>query len=129
MNQRFTIILFSLTVGLLQLTGCGSRETTTPTLADEMRGAAAEVQVEADRRAQLAEDWEHGQSLITSGQRKMNRGEQRIESAERDLERARREIEEGQAELREGRRLVAESERLFEELSRQETLLPQPPAR
>lgn len=112
------LILAGLTSGLL-LTGCGSRETTTPTLADEMRGAAAEVQVEADRREQLADDWERGQNLIGSGQSKIERGESRISSAQRDLERGRREVEEGQAEISEGRRLVAASERRYEELRRQ----------
>jgi septal ring factor EnvC (AmiA/AmiB activator) len=125
MAQCSANVLFSLTLGLLLLTGCASRETT-PTLADEMRGAAAAVQLEADRRAQLADDWERGQNLITSGQRKLDRGEQRVESAERDLERGRREVEEGQDELSEGRRVVAESERRFEELRRQEMHAPQP---
>lgn len=124
MSHRSAIIFFVLTSGLLLLTGCASRETT-PTLADEMRGAAAEVQAEADRRAQLAEDWERGQRLITSGQRKLDRGERRIESAERDLERGRNEVEEGHTELRDGRRLVAESERQFEEMRRREALAPQ----
>ncbi len=108
---------------LLTLSGCGSRETT-PTLADEMRGEAAAIQAEADRRAAMASDWERGQALITSGQRKIERGERRISTAERDLERGRREVQEGEEEISEGRRLVAESERRFE-LLRQEELLRQ----
>lgn len=109
MNQRSVVILFALSTGLLQMSGCASQD---PTIADEMRGAAAEVQSEADRRSQLADDWERGQSLLTSGQRKIERGEQRIE-------RGQSEIEEGQAELREGRRLISESERQFEALRQQ----------
>ncbi|MFU8832089.1 MAG: hypothetical protein ACNA7J_08030 [Wenzhouxiangella sp.] len=128
MIRRTGTILLALAAILIQLTGCASRETA-PTLADEMRGSAAEVQVEADRRAQLAEDWERGQSLITSGQRKLDRGERRIEAAERDLERGRNEVEEGQAELSEGRRLVAESERQFEQLRLQEARSAQPSTR
>lgn len=118
MSQRSAIV-FAILIGLLHLTGCASRETT-PTIADEMRGAAATVQSEADDRSQLADDWERGQSLIDSGQRKIERGEQRIESAESDIDRGRDEVEEGEAEIREGRRLVTESERRFEEMRRQE---------
>ncbi|MGY6554928.1 MAG: hypothetical protein ACXIUM_10445 [Wenzhouxiangella sp.] len=115
MAQRSIPLFLVLSLGALQLTGCGSRETT-PTLADEMRGAATEFQAQADRKDQLAADWERGQSLIVSGERKIERGERRIQSAENDLERGRREVSEGEAELREGRRLVEESERVFEEL-------------
>ena len=115
MFHRTACMFLILVVTSLHLAGCASRETT-PTLADEMRGAAAEVQSEADRRAQLADDWERGQSLINSGQRKIDRGERRVEAAESELERGRREIEEGEEERREGRRLVAESEQQFEEI-------------
>lgn len=115
MAQRSAHLFFALAFGALYLTGCGGRETT-PTLADEMRGSAADIQVEADRHGQLAEDWERGQSLIASGERKIERGERRIQSAESDLERGRREVSEGEAELREGRRLVEESEQMFEAL-------------
>lgn len=122
MLQRTALLFFVLSFGLLQLTGCAGRETT-PTLADEMRGAATEFQAQADRKEQLAADWERGQNLITSGERKIERGERRIQSAESELERGRREVSEGEAELREGRQLVAESERRFEELR-----VPPPPA-
>lgn len=115
MAQRSALLFFALSLGVLQLTGCAGRETT-PTLADQMRGAAGEFQAEADRRDQLAADWERGQRLIVSGERKIERGERRVQSAESDLERGRREVSDGQAELREGRRLIAESERAFEEL-------------
>ncbi len=121
MSKRSTLILAALSSGLL-LAGCGSRETT-PTLADEMRGAASGFQAQAERKEQLAGEWERGQSLIASGQRKKERGERRIQSAESELERGRREVSEGEAELREGRRLVAQSERAFEELR-----VPPPPA-
>lgn len=114
MTQRSAIVFLALGTGLLLMTGCASQD---PTIADEMRGAAAEVQSEADRRSQLADDWERGQSLLTSGQRKIERGEQRIE-------RGRSEIEEGQAELREGRQLITESERQFEGLRQQERRSP-----
>ncbi len=119
MTFRYLIVLLMLTIPLLQLTGCASREKA-PTIADEMRGVAADIRSEADRRAQLADDWERGQSLITSGERTIDRGERRIEAAERELERGRREIQDGEAELSEGRRLVAESERRFEQLRQQE---------
>lgn len=119
MNIRSTLLTTTISISLLGLTACASRETT-PTLADEMRGSAAEVQAEADRRAALAEDWERGQSLIASGERNIERGERRISSAERDLERGQREVREGRAELEEGRRLVERSERQFEELRRRE---------
>ena len=115
MPQRSVLMFFAMSLGVLQLTGCASQETT-PTLADEMRGAASGFQAQAERKEQLAAEWERGQSLMTSGQRKMERGERRIQSAESELERGRREVSEGEAELREGRRLVAESERAFEEL-------------
>jgi outer membrane murein-binding lipoprotein Lpp len=115
MAHRSALLFFALSLGLLQLTGCAGRQTT-PTLADEMRDAAADIQVEADRHGQLAEDWERGQSLIASGERKIERGERRIQSAESDLQRGRREVSEGEAELSEGRRLVAASERRYEEL-------------
>lgn len=128
MTQRRATARITLTAGLLLLAGCAIRDTT-PTLADEMRGSAAEVQQEADRRARLAEDWERGQSLIASGQKKLERGENRIESAERDLERGRREVREGRDELSEGRRLVAESERRFEQLRNEQLRSPTTPSR
>ena len=115
MLHRSILILFACCFALLQLTGCASRETT-PTVADEMRGAASGFQAQAERKEQLAAEWERGQSLIASGQKKMERGERRIQSAESELERGRREVSEGEAELREGRRLVAESERAYEQL-------------
>lgn len=115
MSYRSALTILSLSLSTLYLSGCAGRETT-PTLADEMRGAASEIQAQADRKDQLAADWERGQALITSGQRKIERGERRIQSAERDLERGRSELSEGQQELREGRRLVAESERQYDEI-------------
>jgi len=111
------LIILSLSFSAL-VSGCASTQTT-PTLADEMRGAASEFQAQANRKDQLAADWERGQALVTSGQRKIERGERRIQSAERDLERGRTEVVEGEAELREGRRLIAESERRFDELREQ----------
>ncbi|MGY6587038.1 MAG: hypothetical protein ACXIUB_01995 [Wenzhouxiangella sp.] len=104
----------------LALSACASKQ---PTMADEMREAAAGVQAEADRQAALAEDWERGQALIASGERKISRGERRVSDAERALSRGRDEIAEGRRELDEGRRLVERSERAFREIQQ----APEPP--
>ena len=117
MVKRSVLVCFALASSLLMLTSCANRG---PTLADEMRGAAAPVQAEADRRAAMADNWERGQTLMVSGQRKVERAERNIRSAERNLESARRELEEGQNEVAEGRRLVVESESSFEQLRQQE---------
>lgn len=122
MIKRFTRFAAPLAVGIFVLSGCASRETT-PTLADEMRSTAAGIQAEADQFAELADQWDRGQALIASGERKIERGERRIRSAERDLERGQRDVTEGEEEVSEGRRLVSESERKLEQLRSQQ----QPP--
>ena len=101
------------------LSGCASRETT-PSLADKMRSNAAGIQAEADQFAELADQWDRGQALIASGERKIERGERRIRSAERGLERGQREVTEGEDEVSEGRRLVSENERKLEQLRSQQ---------
>ncbi|MCC5865555.1 MAG: hypothetical protein JJU31_10580 [Wenzhouxiangella sp.] len=121
MINRFNGLVAPLAAGILILGGCASRETT-PTLADEMRSTAAGIQAEADQFAELADQWDQGQKLIASGERKVDRGQRRITSAQRDLERGQREVAEGEEEISEGRRLVSESERKLEQLRRQQQL-------
>ncbi|MGY6631000.1 MAG: hypothetical protein ACXIUL_08335 [Wenzhouxiangella sp.] len=110
----------SLILVILALSACASKQ---PTMADEMRDAAAGVQAEADRKTAMAEDWERGQALIASGERRITRGERRVSDAERALRRGQEEIAEGQRELDEGQRLVERSERAFERIRQN----PEPP--
>lgn len=121
---------FAVSAAVLLLSGCASRETT-PTLAQEIRGEAATIQAEAQRRAQIADNLERGERLITTGERNVERKqrevarlERRLRDTERDLERARRELQAGQESVAEGRRLVAESERNYQQLLEQATAVP-----
>lgn len=101
-------------LGAAIITGCAS-EPAAPTVADRMRGHAAEVQQEADLKGSLAKQWERGSKLVATGSRRVEEGEQRLQAAKREQEKAREQIERGRSEMREGRELVEDAEQRFQQ--------------
>ena len=108
---KSTSCLLIAVVSLVSVTGCSSK----PTTADLMRGHATDAQAQVDLKKQLANDWERGTKLVSSGEKKVSDGERRIRNAERDLQRARKLVETGNQEILDGKKLVSESEALFKQ--------------
>ncbi len=102
----------SLVLGAVLLTGCASKPAE-PTVADRMRGHAADVQQSADLKDSLAQQWERGGALLATGNRNVEEGERRLRAAERDVERAREQIKRGRGEVSEGQKLVRDAEQRF----------------
>jgi len=110
--SKSKIVLYSvISVYLLVLAGCAGKTTT----GDLMRGYAAEVQAQADFKDQLAQDWEKGTKLLSSGERRVKDGEKLVKSAERDLKKGQDDIEHGKREIAEGQKMIQESEKKFRE--------------
>ena len=99
-------------VSILTLSGCAKKQ---PTAADLMRNHAKNVQEKAELKAQLAKDWEKGQALVISGEKRVQEGEKLIKKAERDLKRGQEQLERGNRETAEGKTLMQQSESQFQQ--------------
>jgi septal ring factor EnvC (AmiA/AmiB activator) len=97
---------------LVLLAGCTSKPLTT---ADIMRGHAVDAQDRVDFKNQIASDWEKGQTLVSSGEKRVQDGEKQVKSAESDLKKGQDEIARGRREIAEGQTLIQDSERQFRE--------------
>lgn len=107
---RLNILMVSIALAA----GCASTQPA-PTLADAMRGHSDEAQQEAELKRELAKNWERGNKLEATGERRVARAREQIEDAEQKIEDARAAIERGEREVAEGRALKAENERRFRE--------------
>lgn len=111
--KRLTVIPWlPMALAATIVAGCAS-EPAAPTVADRMRGHAADMQQEADLKSALAQQWERGRELAAAGNRKIEEGERRMRAAERDMEKAREQVRSGRSELKEGQKLVEEAEQRF----------------
>jgi uncharacterized membrane protein len=110
------------------LAGCAG-QTKPTTAADAMRGHATVAQDAADSRNELAGNWDRGQQLTESGEKKVRDGEKKVRvgekkvrdsekkvaKAEEELRKAQDLVAEGTREMTEGAALLQESERRFNE--------------
>jgi len=102
-NSKIIIILAVLT---FSLGGCAAPSDPTP--ADYMRGHAAALQSEVDLKDSLAKDWDRGDHLIKTGEKRVKVGEEQVAKGKEN-------IEIGNQEILEGRMLIENSERMFHE--------------
>ncbi|MDO8862088.1 hypothetical protein Q6D67_10270 [Haliea sp. E1-2-M8] len=107
-----TVPLLPIAIGAVIVTGCASKPAE-PTVADRMRGHAADIQREADLKSSLAQQWEQGGALIATGTRRVDEGERRMREAEREMEKARAQVARGRNEVSEGEQLVEDAEQKF----------------
>jgi hypothetical protein len=110
MNHFNIIRRLAVAVALVTLAGCATQP---PTAADRMRGHADDERARADIQSEIAEDWDNGQELVNSGNRKILDGERMVEKAQKNLRAGTALIEEGNSEVAEGGMLLRDSERRF----------------
>jgi len=97
-------------VALATLAGCATHS---PTAADRMRGHASDDRARADLQSEIAGDWDSGQKLVDSGNRKITDGEKMVQAAQENLRKGAAQIEQGNSEVAEGSMLLREAERRF----------------
>jgi len=112
MRQLGMTMLVVAGVSMFTLSGCAKKE---PTAADLMRSHAKNVQERAELKEQLAKDWEKGQALVISGEKRVQEGEKLIKKAERDLKQGQEQLERGNREIAEGKNLMQQSESRFQQ--------------
>lgn len=111
MNHVSIFRRLAIAVAFVTLAGCATQQP--PTTADRMRGHATDERARADIQSEIAADWDKGQKLVNSGNRKIMDGEKMVERAQEDLRKGTALIEEGKGEVSEGGILLRDSERRF----------------
>lgn len=97
-------------VALVTLAGCATQP---PSTADRMRGHVDDERARADIQSEIAKDWDDGQKLVNSGNRKILDGEKMVQKAQENLRKGTALIEEGNREVAQGGMLLRDSERRF----------------
>ena len=110
MNHLSMIHRLAVVVALVTLVGCATQP---PTTADRMRGHADDERARADIQSEIAADWDQGQKLVNSGNRKILDGEKMVQKAQESLRKGTALIEEGNSQVAEGGVLLRDSERRF----------------
>lgn len=110
MNHVSNTCRLALAVALVTLAGCATQP---PTAADRMRGHADDERARADIQSEIAEDWDEGQKLVKSGNRKIVNGEEMVQRAQENLRKGTALIEEGNSEVAEGSVMLRDAERRF----------------
>lgn len=110
MNHVSITRRLAMTIALVALAGCATQP---PTAADRMRGHADDERARADIQSEIAEDWDNGQKLVNSGNRKILDGEKMVQKAQENLRKGTALIEEGNSEVAEGGLLLRDAERRF----------------
>lgn len=110
MNHVSMTRRLAIAVALVTLAGCATQS---PTAADRMRGHADDERARADLQSEIAADWDKGQKLVNSGNRKILDGEKTVEKAQESLRRGTALIETGNSEVAEGGILLRDAERRF----------------
>ena len=109
--MRRWVFFSTLFFAIVMLSSCAKE----PSTAEKMRSYAGEVQATADRKTELAEQWETGDKMLNKGEERINDGEDLIKDAKKDLEKGRKLVSRGEDEVKEGRRLMIDAERKFQQ--------------
>lgn len=110
MNHVSIARRLAVAVALVTLAGCTTQP---PTAADRMRGHASDERALADIQSEIAADWDDGQKLVDSGNRKILNGEKMVKEAQESLRKGVALIDEGNSEVAEGGLLLRDAERRF----------------